>query len=239
MTDTSRRRVLNNAFQVLKPPCLQRVRCFAVVAAVFFIRGILNDPWLLGRPWRQESWGPIAVATNWCQWERALGLGLWGLGLGLRGLGNGLLGGLGRLRRGVLTAAFAPKALASGKLWQQCAGSHRIAASAAPLALAVGSGQVLLGHLPGEQPKVEALVVLPFRFPFINTCSFMYQGGGGDSHQWAARCFLYRYTRTAASGEGTQTSHVSMCIVQYRETSIQPHVLNTEHMKAPGMQADT
>jgi hypothetical protein len=24
MTDTSRRRVLNNAFQVLKPPCLQR-----------------------------------------------------------------------------------------------------------------------------------------------------------------------------------------------------------------------
>ena len=74
---------------------------------------------------------------------------------------------------------------------------------------------------------------------FINTCSFMYQGGGGDSHQWAARCFLYRYTRTAASGEGTQTSHVSMCIVQYRETSIQPHVLNTEHMKAPGMQADT
>jgi hypothetical protein len=69
---------------------------------------------------------------------------------------------------------------------------------------------------------------------FINTCSFMYQGGGGDSHQWAARCFLYRYTRTAASGEGTQTSHVSMCIVQYRETSIQPHVLNTEHMKAPG-----
>ena len=145
MTDTSRRRVLNNAFQVLKPPCLQRVRCFAVVAAVFFIRGILNDPWLLGRPWRQESWGPIAVATNWCQWERALGLGLWGLGLGLRGLGNGLLGGLGRLRRGVLTA-FAPKALASAKLWQQCAGSHRIAASAAPLALAVGSGQVLLGH---------------------------------------------------------------------------------------------
>ena len=108
MTDTSRRRVLNNAFQVLKPPCLQRVRCFAVVAAVFFIRGILNDPWLLGRPWRQESWGPIAVATNWCQWERALGLGLWGLGLGLglrglglglRGLGNGLLGGLGRLRQ--------------------------------------------------------------------------------------------------------------------------------------------
>ena len=215
----------------------------------------MNDPWLLGCPWRQESWGPIAVAPNWCQWEwalglglwglglglglRGLGLGLWGLGLGLRCLGNGLLGGLGRLRRGVLTA-FAPKAPASGKLWQQCAGSHRIAASAAPLALAVGSGQVLLGHLPGEQPKVEALVVLPFRFPFIiNTCSFMYQGGGGDSHQWAARCFLYRYTRTAASGEGTPTSHVSMCIVQYRETSIQPHVLNTEHMKAPGMQADT
>ena len=167
MRDTSRRCVLNNAFQVLKPPCLQRVRCFAVVAAVFFIRGILNDPWLLGRPWRQESWGPIAVATNWCQWERALGLGLWGLGLGLRGLGNGLLGGLGRLRRGVLTA-FAPKALASAKLWQQCAGSHRIAASAAPLALAVGSGQVLLGHLPGEQPKVEALVALPFRLPGLH-----------------------------------------------------------------------
>ena len=56
MSDTSRRCVLNNAFQVLKPPCLQRVRCFAVVAAVFFIRGILNDPWLLGRPWRQESY---------------------------------------------------------------------------------------------------------------------------------------------------------------------------------------
>ena len=95
MSDTSRRCVLNNAFQVLKPPCLQRVRCFAVVAAVFFIRGILNDPWLLGRPWRQESWGPIAVATNWCQWERALGLGLWGLGLGLglRGLRLGLWGG--------------------------------------------------------------------------------------------------------------------------------------------------
>ena len=72
MSDTSRRCVLNHAFQVLKPPCLQRVRCFVVVAAVFFIRGILNDPWLLGRPWRQESWGPIAVATNWCQWERAL-----------------------------------------------------------------------------------------------------------------------------------------------------------------------
>jgi hypothetical protein len=35
--------------------------------------------------------------------------------------------------------AFAPKALASGKLWQQCAGSHRIAASTAPLSLAVGS----------------------------------------------------------------------------------------------------
>ena len=52
-------------------------------------------------------------------------------------------------------------------------------------------------------------------------------------------CFLYRYTRTAASGEGTQTGHVSICIVQYRETSIQPHVLNTEHMKPPGMQADT
>ena len=52
-------------------------------------------------------------------------------------------------------------------------------------------------------------------------------------------CFLYRYTHTAASGEGTQTGHVSICIVQYRETSIQPHVLNTEHMKAPSMQADT
>ena len=52
-------------------------------------------------------------------------------------------------------------------------------------------------------------------------------------------CFLYRYTHTAASGEETQTGHVSICIVQYRETSIQPHVLNTEHMKAPSMQADT
>lgn len=174
---------MNNAFQVLEPPCLHCVRCFAVVAAVFFIRGNLNDPWLLGCPWRQESWGPIAVAPNWCQWEwalglglwglglglglRGLGLGLWGLGLGLRCLGNGLLGGLGRLRRGVLTA-FAPKAPASGKLWQQCAGSHRIAASAAPLALAVGSGQVLLGHWPGEQPKVEALVALPFRLPGLH-----------------------------------------------------------------------
>ena len=83
----------------------------------------MNDPCLLGRPWLQESWGPIAVATNWCQWERALGLGLWGLGLGLgsrglrlglrglglglRGLGNGLLGGLGRLRRGVLESSVA------------------------------------------------------------------------------------------------------------------------------------
>ena len=99
-------------FQVLKPSCLHRARCFAVVAAaVFIIRGILKDclPCLvlaLGRPWRQESWGPVAVATNQCQWERALGLGLRGLGLGLRvlglglrGLGNGLLGGLGRLRR--------------------------------------------------------------------------------------------------------------------------------------------
>jgi len=68
MRDT-RRCELNNAFQALKPPCLQRVRCFAVVAAVFIIRGILNDrlPCLLGRPWRQESWGPIALATNWCQ----------------------------------------------------------------------------------------------------------------------------------------------------------------------------
>ena len=116
--------------------------------------GVGAWPWPLGpRPWPWSS--------------RGLGLGLWGLGLGLRCLGNGLLGGLGRLRRGVLTA-FAPKAPASGKLWQQCAGSHRIAASAAPLALAVGSGQVLLGHWPGEQPKVEALVALPFRLPGLH-----------------------------------------------------------------------
>ena len=75
---------------------------------------------------------------------------------------------------------------------------------------------------------------------FINTCSFMYQGGGGDSHPWAALSLpVLIYTCKAASGEGTQTGHVSICIVQYRETSIQPHVLNTEHMKAPSMQADT
>ena len=75
---------------------------------------------------------------------------------------------------------------------------------------------------------------------FINTCAFMYQGSGGDSHQWAALVLpVSIHTHTAASGEGTQTGHVSICIVQYRETSIQPHVLNTEHMKAPSMQADT
>ena len=134
MTDTSRRRVLNNAFQVLKPPCLQRVRCFAVVAAVFFIRGILNDPSMTRRCNFSSSLPCSMRTTPWC-----------------------------------------------------------VASHHAPCTRA-----------PSCEPSC-----------------------------------MYRYTRTAASGEETQTGHVSICIVQYRETSIQPHVLNTEHMKAPGMQDDT
>ena len=45
MRDT-RRCALNDVFQVLKPSCLHRARCFAVVAAaVFIIRGILEESW--------------------------------------------------------------------------------------------------------------------------------------------------------------------------------------------------
>ena len=46
--------------------------------------------------------------------------------------------------RVLLGTAFALKALASGKLWQQCAGLHGIAASTAPLAFAARSGPLRL-----------------------------------------------------------------------------------------------
>eukprot|EP00964_Phaeocystis_antarctica_P001698 scaffold886_cov57-Phaeocystis_antarctica.AAC.1 len=62
--------------------------------------------------------------------------------------------------RVLLGTAFALKALASRKLWQQCAGLHGIAASTAPLAFAARSGPLRLGNLPVEQPKVDALVAL-------------------------------------------------------------------------------
>lgn len=163
---------------MLKPPCPRRGPHLAVVAviAVFIVRGILIEGLLLllGRAWSQKSWCPVAVATNRSQWEWVLRLGVdLGLGLGLGGdlgfglgldlgsgfgwggLGDGLLGG-----RVLLGTAFAPKALASGKLWQQCAGLHGIAASTAPLAFAARSGPLRLGHLPVEQPKVDALVAL-------------------------------------------------------------------------------
>ena len=58
---------------------------------------------------------------------------------------------------------------------------------------------------------------------FSNTCIFMYCGGGGYSHRGGtpvAPCIDTGLTRSkAASGEGTQTGHVSVCIVQYWEES--------------------
>ena len=54
-------------------------------------------------------------------------------------------------------------------------------------------------------------------------------GGGGYSHRGGtpvAPCIDTGLTRSkAASGEGTQTGHVSVRIVQYWRKSIQPHVL--------------
>ena len=64
---------------------------------------------------------------------------------------------------------------------------------------------------------------------FLIRCIFMSEGGGGYSHRGGtpvAPCIDTGLTRSkAASGEGTQTGHVSVCIVQYWRKSIQPHVL--------------